>query len=357
MKKNIYIHGSFMTDNYGDFLLFYVAKKICDKYSNKANIYSSDVDTSYDRYCKLERKSKLYSIFKSNIVIFAGGGYFGEPDKRKIYWNIRCIWKHLLPAYIISKRKIPYAIIGVETGPLSCKLSRFLLKKVCNNATIISVRNEESKEFLNTLGIKRNVEMNPDWIMGINKDLLLEKTEKENLNIDKKYKKIFLHLTTHNNNGKENVIRDLIKYQKENKNIFYIIGCDQKRETQEKRSVELLQRLEKDRCILKKYEGPWKLSYLLNYSDAVITDKLHVGIVATKLNKEVISVASHTKSIKFYRLIGRDEWSTHITKVKLGETYEKLNKLTFNGVENNNEFFEKAKENERLLNKFLRDNL
>ena len=161
-----------MNDNYGDFLLYYIAENICKKYSSHIESFSSTIDSSYDYYCSIRRKSKFYSIFKSNLVLFAGGGYFGEPNKRKLYWNLRCLIKHLIPAYLISMRKIPYAIIGVETGPLSLKLSRMLLKRICNHAKILCVRNVESKIFLENIGVKNKIEVYPDWIMGIDPSLL-----------------------------------------------------------------------------------------------------------------------------------------------------------------------------------------
>lgn len=355
MKKNLYIHGSFMTDNYGDFLLYYVVRKIVDRYKDKYNIYSSDVHRSYDNYCDVERKSKIFAIKNSDIVIFAGGGYFGEPDKRKILWNIRCIFKHLLPAYLISKRKIPYAIIGVETGPLKFGISRILLKSICNNASLISIRNNESKRFLESIGVNKKIMMNPDWIIGIERDILFDKKYDLDTRVKDGCRKILIHLTTKPNEGKENVINDLIKFQQENRDVYYLLVCDQKRYTQEKRVQELYDRFDKERTIINKYDGPWKLTKLIDYCDAVLTDKLHVGIVATKLNKEVVSVANHSKSVKFYRLINREEWTNYMSKVTPNETYNKLNNLSFKPIVIDEQLFNQAKNNEILLNDFLKN--
>ena len=359
-KKRLYIHGSFMNDNYGDFLLYYVINNICELYEDKYDFFSADVDSSYNKYCKINMKTKNEGIFKSDIAVFAGGGYFGEPDKRKLYWNFRCFAKHLLPAYIISKRNIPYAILGVETGPISLRINRFLLKRICDKATALSVRNEESKKFLQQIGVKNTILVNPDWIMGIDKENLIDhpnNSEEIIKDIDGKMKKIFVHLTTRNTKGMENVIKDLIEFSKLEKNVYFIIGCDQKRETQETRAKDLYSQLPNERCRLAYYEGPWTLSNLLNKVDAVITDKLHVGIVATKFGKEVISVASHNKSVKFYKLIGRQKWTNHLNNIKPEETLNKLKKLTFKNVEIDQEIFIKAKKNEELLKKFLENNI
>lgn len=356
MKKKLYIHGSFMNDNYGDFLLYYIVKNICEKYSNHIDFFSSTVDSSYDQYCSVQRKSKFYSTFKSDLVLFAGGGYFGEPNKRKLYWNLRCLIKHLIPAYLISMRKIPYAIIGVETGPLSLKLSKRILKTVCNRAKVLCVRNVESKEFLESIGVGNKIEVNPDWLMGIDPSLLTNhKTDISRIfeNVPKNYKTLFVHLTTKENEGKRNAIEDLKKYFNENSNIYLFIGCDQKRSTQELRSLELSNSFPKERCKVLKYNSPWELSSVLNHVDAVITDKLHVGIVATLFQKEVISVASHDKILKFYRYIDREKWTQSILDTKKGDTFNKLNHLTYKPIKVSNEFLSKAKKNEKLLREFL----
>lgn len=358
--KKIYIHGSFMNDNYGDFLLFYMANNICQDFKQeKISVISSNIDPSYKKYCNFTELPKTKALFDVDMALFAGGGYFGEPNKHKIYWNIRCLFKHLFPAYIINKRKIPYAIIGVETGPLSFFLNRLLLKKICNNAFVISVRNEESKKFLEKIGVTKEVLVNPDWVINIDPDILLkEKDSAKNLfkKIPSNYKKIFVHLTTKNNYGKENAINDLKKYI-ENNEVFYIIGCDQNRKKINKRCKQLLSQFPKNKSMLLNYINPWLLSSVISNCDAVITDKLHIGIVSTKLNKEVISIASHKKAIRFYTLIKRENWSIYIKEVKPGDTLKMLNKLTFCDINISNNVFEKAKNNEVLLRSFLEKNI
>ena len=171
--KNLYIHGHFISDNYGDFLLFYVLRNVVEKCENKYNWFTSNVDESYDKYCKINRKNVRDAIKMADLAIFTGGGYFGEPDKKKIRWNIKCLIRHIFPAYKIYKRKIPYIIVGVETGPISFFLNRILIRKIFDGAEKVSVRNEESKIFLKKIKVKREIEVNPDWIMGIDKNEFL----------------------------------------------------------------------------------------------------------------------------------------------------------------------------------------
>lgn len=356
--KKVYLHGSFMNDNYGDFLLYYIINNICKKYSDSYTFFSSSVDKTYDNYCKINRKSKIEAIFKSNYVIFAGGGYFGEPDYRKMYWNIRCFFIHLLPAYIISLRKIPYIILGVEAGPMKFWINRFMLKRIITKAEVVSVRNEESLNFLKNIGVQRKILNIPDWVMGIDKNILIDKNNNYISNIIKNIKNnytiiILVHLTSRNSEGMDYVIQDLVKYINENKNVFYIIGCDQDRDIQKKRAEELSTKFPSNRSLVINYLGPWVLSSLINSVDAVITDKLHVGIVAIKMDKEVISVANNNKSVKFHTSIGRSYYTKHLNMINKGETYEKLKSLSFKNICINKKIFIEAEKNEKLLIDFL----
>lgn len=358
-KKQIYIHGSFMNDNFGDFLLYYVSVKAIEKTRDDIYIYSADVDKTYDQYCMVNRKNKLKAIFSANAAIFAGGGYFGEPDKNKIYWNLRFLFKHLIPAYIIKMRKIPYVILGIEAGPITFKISKILMKNLFNNAKIVSVRNNDSKEFLNDIGVKTNIEVIPDWVLSQDVNKIPKEDITDIIEHANGRKKMFVHLTTKedekSNIGMVYALRDLKKYAEEEKNIYFYIGCDQDRESKKARAESILKKLPEGQAEVVYYKGPWKLCSVLNEMDTVITDKLHVGIVGVRFNKPVISVASHSKSVRFYRFIEKEENTIHIKNIKEGELYSKLKDIAFKDPKLSIKIFENAQKNKILLNKFMEE--
>ena len=79
---------------------------------------------------------------------------------------------------------------------------------------------------------------------------------------------------------------------------------------------------------------------MLQEFDLVITTKLHVGIVSWVLGTPVCSIAAHSKTIRFYRQIRRDQFCVPIAsacdniadwlssfmrdELKLGEGFEAL---------------------------------
>ena len=355
--KNLYIHGHFMSDNYGDFLLFYYLINIVEKYKNKYNWYSTDIDKSYDNYCKINRVDIKYAIKNSDLVIFSGGGYFGESPRKRLKWNIKCFIKHIYPAYKFYKKNIPYIIIGVEVGPISSFINRILLKKIFNGAKIVSVRNEESKLFLEKLNVKNKIEVNPDCILGVNEEIFPLDNIDVNDIIDKNKKNIFVHLTSNiDAKGLKNVIDDLKKYQIINKNIRYIFGSDQESIYQRENVKKIFDIFNENYNIVSYYKNPWYLTKVIKNVDAVITDKLHVGIVATMLKKEVICVAKDTKSIRFYNLIGRNEYVSLMKNVKKNDILEMLNKIKFKNININVDILKKSKNNRKLIEQFLNEN-
>ena len=255
-----------------------------------------------------------------------------------------------------DKKKIPYIVVGVEVGPISSLINRLLLKKIFNGAKVISVRNEESKLFLEKIKVKNKIEVNPDWIIGIDENDLI----KDDINVSdlfnnyKNKKNIFVHLTSDINSlGVMNVINDLKKYQSINKNIRYIFGCDQNSIYQNEKVKCIFDMFNYNDNILLKYKGPWYLTKILKNIDAVITDKLHVGIVATKFKKEVICVAKDPKSIRFYNLIGRSEYANLLSNVKENETFNKLNKINYKDISINDKIILKSKNNQSIVDEFL----
>lgn len=362
MKKNIYVHGSFMNDNFGDFLLYEAIMNELERYKKEYYIYSADVSNTYDPLYPVNRKSKIKSIFSADLAVFGGGGYFGEPDKLKLYWSLKFLIRHAVPLSVLRMRGVPYAILGVGVGPLSFSLPRLLAKYIFKGAKEISVRDNESMEYLRKIGVKNEIRVVPDWVMSMDESDLVKEQQVEDKNeltrcFDNTKKNIFVHLSTKNHQngqGLSLVIDELVKFAQSQKEINFIIGCDQAGQTQEVRAQEIVNKLPKERTKLLKYQGPRLLCSAINKSDIVITDKLHVGIVGTRLHKKVLAFASHSKTLRFYRQIGSSEYAVHLKNVDK----ELVNNLFNNVLEASSvnilENINKARENKNILHGFIK---
>lgn len=87
----------------------------------------------------------------------------------------------------------------------------------------------------------------------------------------------------------------------------------------------------------------------------VITDKLHVGIIATRFSIPVISVAAHTKTLRFYKQIGREYCSVLLNNVKDNTVFNMYKKVISTPVLIDN-FVSDSDNSMVMLEKFLTNN-
>ncbi|MBT7228406.1 hypothetical protein HN859_02745, partial [Candidatus Parcubacteria bacterium] len=195
IKKNVCIFSFIGSENMGDEAIFCAVikevspkvehisiisfninntKKILENFKNKNfNIYNSSIVSS------------IKAILNSQIFVCGGGGII--QDQTSIF-NIPFFFSRIIIAKLLRKKIFFYAI-GV--GPLQYKISRVLVKMIMNTSVGITVRDKQSKELLEKIGVdKANIKVTADPATSLD-DLLSEYDAKDlliknNLNLDKK---------------------------------------------------------------------------------------------------------------------------------------------------------------------------
>ena len=313
-----YIHGSFLSDNFGDFLLYDVTERLISGNFENVQTYSTDVSKAYNNYTNVIRKSRFDAAASADIAVLTGGGYFGEPGNRisACLFEVEFIMMHLIPLLGLVAFKVPYIIVGLGVGPLTLKISKWGARVIFSHAQSVFVRDSESKQYIeHKLGVDCKVGVLPDIVMGSDIDYYLDTDEiPSNLNCGTEYR-IGVHLVTrntHEDKGTDGVLAGIKSalasdefLSKKSTSLLFL--CDQGSEKQTKRSQYNAEYLDCTSDEVFPYRSAKSLCSLLSTCDLVITDKLHVGIVATRLGKAVISVASHPKAKRFYRQIGNSE--------------------------------------------------
>lgn len=319
----VYLHGSFMNDNFGDFLLCYKITNSIRRINSDIQILSSNVSNFYRNFMRIDSYSFKNILKTIDCAVVGGGGFFGEPNNYKLYWNVRMIIKHAIPIIRLINNNIPVCIIGVGVGPLSFSISRKVVKYIFERADLVSVRDEESLNYLRMYGVRRNIHMNPDWIMSCTEDELLQKRDGECCILP--MNTILIHLASRNR-GKGSpidiVLRDIKKLAAENQK--FLIITDQRDNGQIERARLVKEFLKEHHVDLYEYNDPFELCRIIHSSAAVITDKLHVGIVATRFGKPSFSIAYHNKTDRFYRQVNRMNYSIPLNKIKEGIVYDWL---------------------------------
>lgn len=353
--KKIYLHGSFMNDNFGDYLLFKVVSDWIYEVDKKNTILSYNVSSKYDNLVNFQRCSAKSAINESDIIVLCGGGYLGEPNNNKLRWTINFIKNHGTQFLRIVRSKKPYIIIGVGAGPQTSYICKCITKKLCNGAEVVSVRDVESKEFLKKIGVKKNVEVVPDIVMSTTTNYLKMDDLKKNSDnqVLEDIKTVLIHLTSRVSVKNNFLVNDIKRYAEENENIKFIISSDQGREVLKERNRFWAKLLSGKDVEIYDYRDPSELLTVINKSDIIITDKLHVGIVATRLYKKVISIAGHSKTKRFYKQIGRSQFTKDNKDIKSGEIYSLIKNCDSMNNEQVDNINRLALENKIILQKFI----
>lgn len=343
------VHGSFMNDNYGDYLLYDITRREIEKYINKEDIYVDHICDFYKKFNEINSLNTYKAVFNCDKAVFTGGGYFGEPSGMlyKHYWNIRFLINHAMPALVLAITGRKYMFLGLGVGPLSWRISRRIAKYVFDKASCVLVRDEESKYYIKSiLNVDREVYVYPDLVMGCNISNYLTEKEWAEKYINNKKKNIAIHLTS--KLGTDTLkkvcgdIKEFLDIHGAEYNVFFI--ADQMSRSKKNRSEKISRYIQFDNVKFIEYNSPYKLTSFLSAMDIVITDKLHVGIVSTKLKKYVISVASHPKIRRFYKQIGRMTSTCNIKEVKAGFVFDLLQRYNDCEEQNDINVFENAAE-------------
>lgn len=357
---NIYLFGSFMNDNFGDFLIYEEEIRcLYAQFGDKINVITSDISPFYDAHTKVNRKKNHREALKeADIIIFGGGGYFGVGIP-KLVPNIQFMQLYGLRALSVVKSGKPYMIAGVGAGPLNYRFSRNVAKQVFEQAAIVSVRDTESRQFLQEIGVKRPVEVHADWILGAQFAWNREDVSWVGENhIDKKV--MLVHLVTlpeEKTRGVEAVIDDIKKFCKEHEEYQPIVVCDQTKQDVYARTQEVYRELKEVSPLYYPYQSPRGLLRLIQDSDLIITDKLHLGIVGVNMGKKVVSTANHPKTLRFYKQIKREAYCSLIRTIKPGQAYRMLNAVLEDAGADISMVKEDARNNEKLIYQFINNSL
>lgn len=104
---------------------------------------------------------KSLKIIKNcDKFILGGGGLFTDEKLFAVFlWGIHAFWA--------LRYKKPLYMIGQSVGPLKSRIGKWITKKAFNKAKMISVRDIESKNLLEKLNVKKEINVMPDLVFGL----------------------------------------------------------------------------------------------------------------------------------------------------------------------------------------------
>jgi len=412
MKKKIVMAAGDGTFNLGDeaviasFLknLRYLTKDVevtifsCDpkRTSKSHNVKSIRMDMSVLGVIKgLFTTIKTFS--KMDLLVWGGGNLISDGSSQ-LYTPFHLI--KILLAKLMGKPVIAYAI-GV--GPLNGKLGKFLTKIIMNHVDIITVRDEESKEILKKVGVKKPpiyVTVDPAFdlkpanksnIKKILKSYGIKKKDKKPLIaivprrvfhrkskflfssiIPVKYKVKFGFI---NKESKikfkkfEETLAKVADYlvEKLNARIVFIPMqmSPEQQQQDDKISAEIIQKMKhkKSAFIIDSYNHTiQELKGIYGKMDLVIGVRFHAIILSASMNVPIVSLPYSPKGKRLTKRLGLENYSIPVEKVEYEILINKINKILLdkdkkikkNLKEKTKILQEKAKFNVKLVYDMLR---
>ncbi|MCA9136335.1 MAG: polysaccharide pyruvyl transferase family protein [Planctomycetales bacterium] len=318
----IAIHGAYYNNNFGDLLLVKIFERWI-KASGVDDIVYPLVPECDKQQFNIEFPDAKHGMTGSNCwkgLFYVGGGYFGEPQSNRGKWfrgdwNKRFLDVHLPPGEACVRNSVPYSILAVEAGPLSGLRVKRKVKWLCENAMEVAVRNVESQVFLTKkLNVAANVEIVPDAALTISLQDLPAKIQEQSAQRMLPYQNR-VRLGIHHPSGfvgsnerRERMREGLISCLRANPDVLPIVFDDSGDSVSKsaKELSEVIRNATNRECLLIPFQGIWQTVALIGGLSAVLTTKLHVGIVSYAMGVYCESFASHQKTPRFYKLIQRE---------------------------------------------------
>ena len=301
---NIFLNGCYGACNLGDDIMMDIVirdiKKIFDtnvvfNIRSKGNS-TCHIDDPNIHYIHQNRYEEVLAIKKSNYYIW-GGGTFLYENKDNGFKSIFSIFLHLLLARLFRSKIIFYSI---GYGPFLTKKTAFLAKLMIRMSDFITARDEISYHEL--FKINPNTIYTEDLVYRLNvtKNITKKSSDIIDIVINSVYYSSTLELEQFSNF----IIQTIEKIKKTNSKIMlhFIAAWDSNDNSDTKSNLKLLNLLQDkmpfDYKIYSQIDKTAIISLIQN-SKIVIAHRLHILLIATLFDKEIYTLAYHSKVTKF----------------------------------------------------------
>lgn len=192
IDKNILLSGYYGFDNSGDdAILKAIVKDIKEKKEDiditvlSNNPQSTKMIYKVGAVNRFKLKEVLKAIKSTSLLISGGGSLLQDVT------STRSLWYYLMLMYVskLYRKKIMVYANGI--GPINKKFNRYLAKIILNRVNLITLRDEDSKNYLKNMGVKnKNILVTADPVFTLDpstEDRIREIFTDERIPLDKNY--------------------------------------------------------------------------------------------------------------------------------------------------------------------------
>lgn len=242
-------------------------------------------------------KPAINAIKEADIILLGGGGFLSDWS----YFNPFNWLKYIVIAKWYKKQTMLYAI---GAGPFRTKFGKFCVRFVVNKyIDKITVRDVESKEWLIKTGVKKEIVVSGDPVIGLEFD-------KSILGLEAKTKKriIFVlnpYLKEKNPEKYKNLKNALVEYLKMFKTGEYeLVFLPFENSKDYEFNEELIKESGVEAKLINLELDPNTTMNLLASSDLVVSLRLHGNIMAAAGEIPFLPIVYHHKTAEFIKKLG-----------------------------------------------------
>lgn len=164
-KKKIVLSGYYGFDNLGDeailnYLIHFLRENDIDPVVLSSNPYKTSQTFNVESINRTDFSAVLDALKESDGLISGGGSLLQDKTSKK------SLLYYLIIMYMAKKiANVPVYFYGQGVGPIAGKDSRFITKHVLKHNDITSVRDLESKELLDTIGLRNEINVIHDPVL------------------------------------------------------------------------------------------------------------------------------------------------------------------------------------------------
>lgn len=346
----VLIVGATYMDNFGDMLF---AKLVIDKLNGKSeNRFYLMSDYCRD-FVGAENISG-YDVKDADALLYMPGGYLGDRSDTSLYTTYLWFKRYFPIGLHYAKKRKPMMILAVDAGPCKYFFMRKVIKKICDSAMKVIVRNEDSKGFLvDKIGIpSEKIAVTSDYAQTLIEYSLPAVPELEKWKNPAK-KRILLHINECEE-ARKSIVPALERFYLSYSDEYEIVVASDQHYPNDGETYEEVRKFAGDNAYYHKYGDPLELCSVIKSCDCAITYKLHVGIVAATYSKSVIPIPQHYKKVeKYYRQIGHGERVLPLKNATAEKVFDMLERFADKPIVLSDEIYQMAKQNDVYLEEFV----
>lgn len=360
--KNIFLFGYYGFENAGDEgILEGIVEQITTRVPrvnlSALSYNAKDTSEKYNIHAVSRNNFKevIKAIKESDVVVSGGGSILQDvTSSRSLLYYLGII----LLAKKLGKRVMFY---GNGFGPITRCFNKKLVKYIINQVDVITVRDYESKEAMQALGIKKDIVVTADIALGL-EPVTHEEVEKilqeEEIDTEKKWIGISIREWKEHKKYKK-IIAETADYLMDRN--YEVLFIPMQFPNDVNTSMEIADMMETSPKILNKRYSPRELIGIISKLNLLLGMRLHSLIFATIVEVPMVGLEYDTKIKNFLKIVqqksgGKVEdldiihlWSTIDSVLQNREEYvQKLQKIRTN-------LYQKTEMNVEIFQRFIEE--